>query len=174
APAALAQPLCPPQDTLTSPAPFERERFGEAVAIRGDRLAIATRERGNVYVFRDTGSGWAPEQPIPVLLRGDSLAFGDDRLLIGSGSGNAAFIYRAPPPGGDEWTLETRIDGPGPFFAASVAMTTGGDGAERVFLMAPYDGPGYVIVLRRDGGAWVEEDRISGYAVPFGQNLAAD
>src|SRR5690606_14318328 len=154
APAALAQPLCPPQDTLTSPAPFERERFGEAVAISGDRVAMATREGGNVYVYRDTGAGWAPDQPIRVLLRGDSLAFGDERLLIGSGSGNAAFIYRAPPPGGDECTLEARIDGPGPFFAASVAMTTGGDGAQRAFLIAPWDGQGSLRVLRRDGGAW--------------------
>ncbi|MFG0286187.1 MAG: hypothetical protein ACF8R7_17355, partial [Phycisphaerales bacterium JB039] len=78
--AANTMAQCPPQATLMSSAPMEGERFGEVVAIRGDRAAAGTRLGGKLYAFHDAGAGWAPDEPIALpFSRTEALAFGDDR-----------------------------------------------------------------------------------------------
>jgi hypothetical protein len=168
--------------TLAPPDPTSYDRFGTAVAIDGDRVAVGAifhgiHYNGAVYVFeRDLGGpgSWGlAEKLMPVAPDGDfgtSLALHGDRMVVGapetnSGEG-AAYVYDWSPSTG--WHVVVRLLAPSPlplqFYGYDVGLW--GDTA---VVSEPYDGmgwfPGSVFVYERDLGgpnAWGKLKRLRG------------
>ena len=89
---------------LSSPQVFAAkrsgDRFGETVALRGDRAAIGAIDPPCVYVLERTGSVWAETQTLDARFAqyfGTSLALSADTLVVAnrneSGAGGAVYVY---------------------------------------------------------------------------------
>lgn len=111
------------QATLTAAAPVRGERFGAALDLQGDQLAVGVPGRtvtdlpgaGAVEVWQRVGGSWSRETtlsdtaPAGFSNLGDTLALDDDRLLVGapladdagSQSGRALLFVRD----GGAWTV---------------------------------------------------------------------
>ena len=104
----------------------EHDRFGMAVALAGDLLAVAARgaddagsESGAVYVFRETGDVWTQEARLTapagaaddrfgfsLALSGDTLAVGADGSDVAAGDAGAVYVYVYD---GGGWTLQATL-----------------------------------------------------------------
>lgn len=156
----------------------EHDRFGHAVAVDGDSLAVGAhahhdlgRRIGSVYVFRRRADSWREEArlTIPGSLRfGHAVAIGGDRLAVGAPgdlAGNvpagAVHVFRRS---GSSWTREAKLTADdaegGDLFGAAVAIS--GDtiavGASADDERGSMTGAAYV--FRRDGGTWRQEAKL--------------
>lgn len=145
-------------------------RFGSAVAIDGDVLAVGEPQRvaagrfeGVVRVFRRGTSGWAPEQTIPSPHPGETALFGsaialDGTTLAASGPafGNVEGVVSIHVFDGTSWETEQALDAPEPFdrtkFGAALALE--GDRLLVGALARPNAKRGAVHVYERVAGTW--------------------
>lgn len=141
--------------------------FGAAVATDGDWVAVgaplanaAQIDDGAVFLYRDTGAGWARTQKItaPDPGAGDefgfALRFVDDVLLIGApGDDNegSVYIYRLD---GSSWLFETKLYGAATSSNARFGNAVAGSG-DTVLVGTPLQsGGGLVSVFQFDGANW--------------------
>ena len=128
---------------LTAPDAGPGDRFGNAVALAGDRALVgavgrggspdAAADRGGAYVFAREDGGWAhrttlsaPDDPDAAF--GVAVALDGDRALVGAFSANGTSPGRAVlfERGGDGWreraTLRPADGAPGDGFGSAVAL----------------------------------------------------
>lgn len=171
---------------LTAPAPDRYDRFGDAVAVDRDRIAVgasgaeddAGAHTGAAHVFEETPSGWTHEARLTPTDHEDATYFGagldldGKRLAVGAldedgvdaGSGALYVFYRA---GG--WSQTARMAPPDDTIhqlGAKVAL----DG-DWIAVGAPDSerddrDTGAVVVHRFEGGSWTVGDvlKTSGFA----------
>ncbi len=132
---------------ITAPDADIEDRFGVAVDVDGDRVAIGAYwdivngnvDQGSVYVFRRSGTNWLLESKLSANdgrerdLFGFAVAIEGDRLLVGARGARAPFLdqglaYVFKRAGGS-WAQEARLASPvagaNQFFGASVALSAG-------------------------------------------------
>ncbi len=171
------------EQKLQSALPIRDERFGVALDLEGDRLAVGAHgddQRGAVHIFeRDPASGqWLEtavlEAPLgdaqagdlfgtAVDLRGDELAVGcfqDDEAALDAGA-----LYRfVRDPGSGVWILAEKIVPPdlqaGDKLGTAVALDAGRIAAGAPFADTLQPDSGAVFVWRFDGnfGEWRREE----------------
>lgn len=157
------------------------DRFGNAVAISGDLVAIGAcgdedhgEYSGSAYVYRFDGETWIEETKLqladgePFDYFGDSVAVSGGLMLVGargpSGVGErpgSAYIYRYD---GETWLQEASLSGDGgetrDYFGYSVAI---GDDLAAVGAVWENDNgekSGAVYAYRFDGSEWNEEAKL--------------
>lgn len=166
------------QQQLFSPDPSVLHRFGFAVAISGDTVAIGDHTHppdGAAYVFTRTAGVWSPEQSLapvdldaegfgwPLALDGDTLAvtdrLGDIETVVDAG---AVYVFTRS---GTVWTEAQRLTahdaGQEAGFGQGVDLQ--GDTIVAGALLADHDGlidAGSAYVFRESGGVWSEATQL--------------
>jgi hypothetical protein len=171
------------------------QEFGTGVSIDGDVLAVGARRddelglnAGAAYVFRYDGTAWTEEQKIlasdgaggdqfnKVALQGDTLAVGswgdDNSGMLGVG---AVYIYEYD---GTSWVEQQKLIPSDPLGAMFFGISTSIDGD--ALLVGAYTdddvafsaGSGYI--FRKQGTAWVEEQKLLSSDLGFSDNLGAN
>jgi choice-of-anchor B domain-containing protein len=154
---------------LSAPDAAANDWFGGSIAVSGDLLAVAARQRsqarGGVYVLRRGGDGqWthtgfiAPPDTTQGFQFGVATAFAGDALLVGApgadGFVGAVYAYQ-PDAAGSGWTLVNKVTPPAgtqPTGAFPNVLTTVG---EEVWVGAPGEQTGAIHRLARSGdGQW--------------------
>ena len=158
---------------LPAATPFGR--FGSALALNGDHVAISApffgfpgNQEGRVFVYeRNLLGRWviaqeiAPPGPSRDSRFGDSLAMDDQRLVVGSpsdsiGAGSGAFFVYERSGGTPPWQLQQQVvnDSPlnVPFLGNSVAIE--GD-CLLVSARGDIQRPGEVRVYEEQSGQWI-------------------
>ncbi len=150
------------------------DRFGAALAVRGDLLAVGapgTNGQGVVHLFERRNGRWtevatlAAPDPRPGDNFGQALALDDGLILVGAtGRDSAAGAVFAFQRDGARWSSGLAIGagaGAGDRFGHAIGLAGG-----RALIGAPGPGPGIgggrprsgsVAVYRLDGGAWRHE-----------------
>ena len=160
--------------TIECPEPTIGDLFGDRVAARGGLLVIGARghranglaSAGGVFVLRRGAVGYAPVQkltataPQAQALFGGALAIDGERIVVGSAyetvnqaTAGAAYVFARD---GSTWLLESRMQGSGARFGASVAIS-----GEWLAIGAPSDAiagyeAGALHLFRRVDDAWSE------------------
>lgn len=114
--------------SIAPPSPTAGDRFGAAVALDGDLLAVgapgddeAGPDAGAVWIYRRASEGWTVESKIvgidagPTASFGAAIALDGDRIAIGAaraGTDGLVRILRRDPRGG--WMIEATVAGLGP------------------------------------------------------------
>ncbi len=148
-------------------------QFGYSVSIDDDVIAASAVGSQEVYVYRDTATGWVEEDRVDVVdqdnvsfgeavaIQGDTLVIGDDRYPIPSPyRPGIAYVFRRD---GTDWDLDTTLENPepvgqdAPHFGEAVAI----DGAW-VLVGAPQHTKG---ADSRTGTAWAYKFNASGQIV---------
>ena len=156
-------------------------RFGHAVAIHGDRLAVgAPGDRagdvpaGAVYVFQRSGSSWKRETRLTALdaeardLFGIALGISGDTVAVGAAADDeqgsmtgAAYVFRRD---GGRWRQEAKLlpEDAASLFEFGKTLAIDGDtvvvGADGAGDVGKFAGAAYV--FRREGNAWRQEARL--------------
>lgn len=161
-----------PQHVLANPSPAEKDCFGVAVAVSGDRVVVSAyqddtsaSDSGRAYVF-DLGST-EPEVPWMVLSRpgsaandgfGNSLAISGDKVVVGVetadasfGNSGSALVYdlSSPTAAVPLVTLLNPAPSSGCYFGTSVSISgnTVAVGAYRDATVAGYGGACHIYDL---------------------------
>jgi hypothetical protein len=140
------------------------DQFGTNVAIYGETIFVgapyvvgpdADLNEGAVYIFqRDTGGNWIQTQKLQPILAADS-SFGamikldpsGTQMIIGSGEGAGAFIYRLES---GTWQYETQL----PTAGSTVGLYIEGNLA---FVgNFTFSAAGEVLVFEKSAGAWTQ------------------
>ncbi len=167
---------------LTAPDAAEDDRFGHAVAIEGDTLAVGAPYHGTdwdndgaVYVYTRTNTTWTFQTNLVDLTPNHEGQFGTaidlngGRLAVGTpldgagttqGRGSVTVFTRS----GTMWTHQAEFSSDdiaiGDWFGAGVSMD--GDrmlvGASEKPVHAPYSGAAYI--FKQSGTNWVQEARL--------------
>ena len=183
-------PGAPWRSTAASeaPRPGNHAEYATAVVLQGDDLLVgspATESTGVVYHFTRQGDGWRmasvimPPTPDDVAGFGSSLAWDDDRVLVGAPAADSARgrVYVVAREG-EAWGTPTRVGlpadelAPGAGAGTSVALAQG-----RAAVGAP--GSGTVFVVEpATGGSWTATGTLGPFddlrGSNFGFSLALD
>jgi hypothetical protein len=187
------------EKTLLSPTPHANDRFGGAVSIDGDLIAVsslfsdtAATDAGAVHLFRFNGAQWVFET---TLLAPDASAFDQfgwsicvdgDRVVVGARwdddrglDAGAAYVFHRE---GGVWTVEAKLtaDDGGPYdhFGAAVALS-----GDHVIIGAPQDDPfgwgaGSAYAFSLSDGAWFQHEKLrpadSASSAEFGTSVDID
>ncbi len=161
---------------LTASDAAASDLFGSSVSLDGERALIGAYQKndetGAAYVFRLENGTWTEEAKLTASDGADNDWFGfsvsldGDRAAVGAylddddGSGSGAvYIFRRD---GSTWVQEDKLTAsdaaPGDRFGESVSLS-----GDRVLIGAWGFGgsSGAAYVFRRDGNAWVEEDKLT-------------
>lgn len=166
------------QQKLTHVPAGSSERFGAAVALDGDRLAVGTAEifgDGTVFLYERSGGSWVLAQTIDAppggyqSYFGSVLALEDDTLVIGSpyqsqgGSpSGAVYVYVHD---GSSWTFQQQLTSPTvgylDFFGQTLSIS-----GDTIAVGCPFDDTavfesGSVYVFVRGGTTWTEQARLA-------------
>jgi hypothetical protein len=188
-----------PWRVVTAPVPADAERFGDAVAIDGETLAIGAggtdvggaQDAGSVYLYRIAPGGveWLAQLRHPTPGSGDNLGrtldLDGDALIAGAGfrsasglwTGGVVFARRSPAGWAVETTFEGDPDTGSPNLGRAVAIS-----GDRAFAGAPNAGNGQawgeVRIFRREGDGWIPDGTVLPPGLPpgerFGSGLACD
>ena len=188
---------------ITAPDGRIEDRFGIAVDIEGDRVAIGAFwdvigtnvDQGSVYIFHRSGDDWVFETKLVAAdgrerdLFGFALALDGDRLLVGARGARVpnldqgtAYVFRRLASG--SWVQEARLNAPSPasglFFGASVDLSAG-----RALIGAPgaqvepgVANAGAAYVFQGGAGGWLYSGRLIApqprESAAFGFSVASD
>lgn len=153
------------QAFLKASVPELHGRFGRAVALDGDRLAIQSHSNGTISVYERVGSTWSFEAELTD--GGSSIALSGDRLVIGApyigvGQSGAAYVYHRS---GGTWTLEQSFEfsGDGDNAGGGSAVAIDGD---TLAIASPYadaaaPNAGAVHIYAWSGTAWIEQSLLT-------------
>jgi hypothetical protein len=165
---------------LKAPVPRADARFGNAVAIDGDTIAVGafqdtdvTAVSGAVYVYRRTGTTWAPEGTLHADVSngagrlGQSVAISGDIVAAGAyaGSGTLASsgIVRIYQRTGTTWAFDEQVEADTPLLAEDFGFAVGLSNGVLV-VGAPATtiatAPGAAYVYRETAGTWVFEQKL--------------
>jgi hypothetical protein len=170
------------QATLTEPLPDQGNRFGEHVALQGDRLIVAAPASdaikylgGAAYSYTRSGTTWKADDKHPVPpsedlfsygLYGSRLALSGDRVAVGEqyGAPNLFVLLRS----GSNWNREQDVPLPSGV-EPNAALALDGD---RLAVSAP----GVVHVFARSDSTWTKQASLTpfnaGATTGFGASLA--
>jgi hypothetical protein len=187
------------QQKIAPQFPSSQYRFGEALALEGDRLVVGSSwdhelqyQSGAVYVFERTGGVWSQTAKLKgsavsfnrnlghsVALDGDTIAAGATYACCATSPSGAVHVFRRIA---GVWTEEARLTGsasaPSQAFGESVSLD--GDRLAVGRPQLPWSGvsPGAIYVFQRSGSAWSEVQRIDSpvalNAVRFGFEVALE
>ncbi len=152
----------------------QRDGFGDALAMHGDRLVIgAPREvngAGSAYVYRRDGKDWVLEQKLIAIDRakgdqfGGSVAVGADVIMIGAvghaehgESSGAVYVYRFDGSRWGESQVLHASDGQSGDLFGQVSL---GSGIAAIAAFADDEDTGSVYVFRFEGDQWIEEQKL--------------
>ncbi|MCB9913517.1 MAG: hypothetical protein H6828_00040 [Planctomycetes bacterium] len=156
---------------LLAPAPLAGERFGEALALDGRRLAIGAPGHGDdlgvVQVYGCAGGApahratLAHPRPVTGARFGAALALDDARLFVGAPGEGAVYLFERS---GESWTPRARLvaadHATGDAFGAALALA-----GDTLVVGAPNAGPsawqGAAYVFERHGARWFEVARLA-------------
>lgn len=155
---------------------FTSQRFGTAVAISGDTVAVGARggfgpfggrPDGAAYVFVRKGTTWTEQARLPFSVSdSEQLDLDGDSLIIGLPGENKARIFVRD---GDSWKEQAVLDGSeitgGQRFGHAVAIS-----GNTVLVGANVGGAAHVYV--REGTTWTLQQSFTGFPVNFGSNLS--
>ena len=170
------------QQKLTAADGESIDRFGSAVAIYGDTVAVgaeeddigATADQGSVYIFTRSGATWALQQKLTAFdgivddMFGQAVAIYGDTLAVGAptrGGFRAGSVYVFTRSGAT-WTLQQKIaafDGAADnLFGCAVALSdftlvAGSFGAD----IGANNAQGAVYVYTRIGAVWSLQKKIT-------------
>ncbi|MHC4698452.1 MAG: hypothetical protein ACYTFA_17095, partial [Planctomycetota bacterium] len=179
----------------------EFDHFGASVAIDGDYAVVgatydddnSVNNSGSAYVFKWTGTTWAPDEKLhandphsndrfgrAVAISGDYIVVGteDDRISDYYGAGSAYVFFRSPTSGwGQQGTKRTASD---PSSYAYFGHTVSIDGD--VVVVGAYSDNnacidvgdvdcGAAYVFRRDGTSWPFEQKLAASDTDWGQKF---
>lgn len=151
------------------------EGFGTRVALSGDTIVVGAPggdfygSPGSVYVFRQAGDFWLPEQRIgpegsgedkfgaALSLDGDALAIGapsDDSVASDQG---AAYVYRRT---GSSWSLEQRLDPATAIGGDAVGTAVALFGSDLAVGAIDEPSEGQVYMYTFDGAMWNEQQEL--------------
>lgn len=173
--------------------PSGNARFGDAVAIEGNTLAVGaighSQSRGAVYVFTRSGSSWTQQQRL-TLPNGNSndrlglsVALSGDTLIAGApgrdGAANdqgAAYIWRRS---GSSWTIESTLQRASPAEGDRLGWSVDIDGEVAVAGApgAESDGPinaGLVLSWIRSQSAWQAQPELESPDVSAGAQFGTE
>lgn len=168
------------EQILLPAAPADWDWFGAAVAISGDVIAIGAPSFGDkvtptAYVFRWNGSTWIEEAALTApgpRAFGGTLAFEGNRLVVGTYWDGQRYRLRVYTYNGSAWVLEDELFTTDPFgedaLGSGVAMSSdfivvGASGSDE---SGTNSGSAYV--FRREGGAWVQDAKLTASDAAFG------
>jgi FG-GAP repeat protein len=174
------------QAKLVANDPFERDHFGESVAISADTIVVGARYKnapngnddGAAYVFTRSGTAWTQQAKLlasdrdlydhfgtSVSISGETIAVGSPYdshpFPFGNSAGSVYFFVRS----GNTWVEQAKLIASdfdaGAFLGSSVSIS--GDTA---IAGAPGDDiggdeAGSVYVFRRTGTAWSQVDKLT-------------
>jgi len=164
------------QATLNPPATVAEGRFGNEVAIEGDRAVVGAPGVGAAYVYERQGAAWALAQTLtpaqPAVQFGVAVALDGTRILIGasddgtSAATGSAHVFELA---GATWTETQTLTGPaGSQFGLEVAL----DGA---WAMVGAPGLSAVFPFELVGAQWIGASAIEKReAYAFGSAIALD
>jgi FG-GAP repeat protein len=146
-------------------------RFGSAVALDGDRLAVGApgegEETGAVYVFRRDARGWReetrllPEEGLRRSSYGRAVALRGDTLAVGTGSGRRVDLFRRRASG---WQKEATLDDPAPVAGTGFGLALSLRPGELLVGAPPTDDsfpvPPAAYLFRREAGGWRQVARL--------------
>ncbi|MCA9632398.1 MAG: hypothetical protein KC766_32315 [Myxococcales bacterium] len=186
-------------DRLRSPS-TSRQRFGSAIAVRNEWLAVGDylegdlgAEPGAVHLYRREASGWTfrqsigPEGGVASSRFGRAVALSDDYLAVGAPERNTdttktAGVVEMYALAGGVWTYQQTLTASAPQadsqFGYAVAISD-----ETLFVVSRFDSQfasqaGAVHVFERSGGAWVSGDALGATSPAprggFGESIAFD
>ncbi len=177
----------------------EFDHFGVSVAIDGDYAVVgATYDddsagaSGSAYVFKWTGTTWAPDEKLhasapesgnhfgsAVAISGDYIVVGseDDRISGSYGAGSANVFFRSPTSGwGQQGSKRTASD-PSSYAYFGDTVSIDGD----VVVVGAYSDNnacagadvdcGAAYVFRRDGTSWPFEQKLTASDTHYGQKF---
>ena len=174
----------------------EHDRFGHAVAIDGDSLAVGAhahhdlgRKAGSVDLFRLRRGAWREEERLAVpgslrfghavALHGDRLAVGAPGDLAGNVPAGAVYVFQRR---GSSWNQETKLtaldaEAHDLFgIALGISGDTAAVGASADDEQGSMTGAAYV--FRREGGRWRQEAKLlpddAASLSEFGKAVAID
>jgi len=171
------------EQKLTASDGAAADNFGESVDIHGDVVVVGSPEdddlasgAGSAYVFRFDGLTWVQEQKltasdggftdrfgIGVAVHGDRVVVGADGADGAQGSSGAAYVFGFD---GLAWSEEQKLVASDGETADHFGLGIATDGAT-ILVGAPFDSfpgtgdAGSASVFRFDGGAWVEDQKLS-------------
>ncbi len=164
------------ETTLTVDEELAGDRFGAALALDGDTLAVGAPGRddfgqssGAVYIYTHTTPGWHLEGKIVAPDAqsweqfGNTLDLDGQRLVVGTSYGlGGAYVFTRS---GSSWSLEQQLEPAlGPDFSANFGSDVAVDGNIIAVGADGYDGVSYdsgaVYVLERNAGVWSETTRL--------------
>lgn len=156
------------QSKLTTSAPEEDDRFGNGVALQGDRLVIGAPNRhgagsssGMVFVFERSGTTWSQtaelESPVDHGM-GYSVSLEGDWLVAGAPGYRKAHTFAFDGLG---WSFEATLESGGPYqelFGYSVSLS-----GDTLAVGAPAlgTGPGSAYTYDRSTGSWTAEAHLT-------------
>ena len=177
-PTAAAQ-IVHPDNTLEALTPQPSERFGENIAVDGDRMVVGAPRNGELgvlsgaaYFFeRAPGGDWVQTQKLfapiaPGLFTsfGTSVAIDGDRALVSTFQGYVAAYERGA---GGNWNLDGTLDKPSSA-AIGYGTTVALEGDRAVVACTSTGlggfGPGELYVFERGPGGWVFDATIQSTA----------
>lgn len=156
-------------------------RFGTAVALDGDHLAVGAPGEGEgagaAYVFRRDGADWLeearllPGEDLQKAEYGRAVALRGDAIAVGSRSAHRVDVFRRHPSG---WRREATLDDPaaasGTGFGMALALGAGG-----LLVGAPLTNDAVVVppaayLFRREAQGWHQVARFArqGDQIDFG------
>jgi hypothetical protein len=180
----------------------DRDGFGGAVAIRGDRAVIGAQFstiggaefRGSVYIFQRStlNFAWSPEQKIVANDGGANDQFGfrvsmdAARILVGAPGATlngsirgAAYVFTrtgipVSPGGSFRWVIEQKLVSADPAVSGAFGATVDIRGPVAI-IGAPTRLTGFAFIFRNDGRGWVQDQTLTAANTSrFGASVAFD
>ncbi len=172
-----------PSATIVPSDGDQGDLFGSAVAISGDTIVVGALrhdntpstsfEEGAAYVYRRSGPGWVQEAKMPgpydFATYGYSVAIEEDRVVVGAlettipGGPSSGFVDVFERSLG-VWTRTATL-APAPadkIYSFGLSVATAG---ERIAVSTSHEltnpnSGGVALVFRREGSAWVQEQKL--------------
>lgn len=188
------------QQKIAPQFPSSQYRFGESLALEGDRLVVGSSwdhelqyQSGAVYVFERTGGVWSQTAKLKgsavsfnrnlgrsVALDGDTIAAGATYACCATSPSGAVHVFRRIA---GVWTEEARLTGSASASSQAFGESVSLDG-DRLAVGRPQlsfgtgNSPGAIYVFQRSGSAWSEVQRIDSpvavAGVKFGFDVALE
>jgi hypothetical protein len=188
------------QQKIAPQFPSSQYRFGESLALEGDRLVVGSSwdhelqyQSGAVYVFERTGGVWSQTAKLKgsavsfnrnlgrsVALDGDTIAAGATYACCATSPSGAVHVFRRIA---GVWTEEARLTGSASASSQAFGESVSLDG-DRLAVGRPQlsfgtgNSPGAIHVFQRSGSAWSEVQRIDSpvavAGVKFGFDVALE